>query len=74
MGYVDYEGSVLLLDRRDVGLRLFFCYAKDTLWFKSDLYDLFYGRCSRRDATSVEEIRFLGIVCDSMDFGGKTWT
>ena len=50
------------------------CYAKGTLWFKSDLYDLFYGRCSRRDATSVEEIRFLGIACDSMDFGGKTWT
>ena len=30
MRYIDYDELVLLLDRRDVGLRLFFCYAEST--------------------------------------------
>ena len=30
MRYVDCDELVLLLDRRDVGLRLFFCYAEST--------------------------------------------
>ena len=51
--------SVLLLNRRDEGRFLFFCYARCTLVGRSET-ELSQGRFSRRDATSLKQPEILG--------------